>query len=94
MKDFIFNNLTIKGVAAEDNARLKSNDFFRNVLYPEGLEDCSGDARRFARAMIGKYDKLKGEKESEINFPVGFVFEFGRDYSITKVNGKFEVVKI
>jgi len=91
MMEFIFENLTIGGTSAEDDARLKSSDFFNNVLYPERLEDCDNGSRVFVRASVGKGFKLRANDKSKINFPVDFSFEFDRKYLI-RDNG--EVVRV
>lgn len=91
MTEFIFSNLTLKGQNVEDDARLKSRNFFENGLYSEGLTSFEDGKFIFVRGIIGKGMYLKATDRYKINFPVGFSFEFGRKYLISLVDGKFVV---
>lgn len=86
-REFLFGNLTFEGRRVEDEARLASEEFFGNIIYPGELSDCDGDARTFTRASVGKYIRLKASDQGKINFPVDFSFEFEREYLVNR-NGE------
>ena len=91
MTEFIFDNLTLKGQSVEDDARLKSRNFFENGLYLEGLTKFENGKLIFERGVVGKEMHLKADDRVKINFPVKFSFEFGREYLISFVEDKFVV---
>ena len=91
MTEFIFSNLTLRGQSVEDDARLKSRNFFENGLYSEGLTKFEDGKFVFGRGIIGKGIHLKATDEYKINFPVDFSFEFGRKYLIIFVDDEFAV---
>ncbi|MEA3248570.1 MAG: hypothetical protein U9Q73_02580 [Nanoarchaeota archaeon] len=91
MTEFIFSDLTLKGRSFEEEARLKSRDFFENGLYSESLTKFENGNLIFSRGIIGKGMYLKATDRYKINFPVGFSFEFGKKYLISLVDDKFVV---
>ncbi|MFH1238431.1 MAG: hypothetical protein ABIH79_02745 [archaeon] len=91
MKEFIFSNLTLKGKSFEEDARLKSKDFFENGLYLESLTKFENGKLIFGRGIIGKDMYLKATDKDRISFPVDFSFEFSKAYLINFKNGEFEV---
>lgn len=91
MTEFIFGDLTLKGQNVEDDARLKSRNFFENGLYSEGLTSFEDGKLVFTREIIGKETHLIAEDKVKINFPVKFLFEFGQKYLISLVDDGFIV---
>ena len=89
MKGFIFNDLTLNGKKA-DNLKFDEESFIGNVLYSK-VEKDSGKLK-IVRSKIGKSISLSAKNKLKVNFPVDFLFEFGREYLITKKDGKFKVV--
>jgi len=87
MKEFIFENLILDGEKIDAD----QSTFLENVLYSEGLGECSDNKRVFSRSEIGKMIRLRVPNKANINFPVDFVFEFKKEYSILKVNEKYVV---
>ncbi|MFH1521762.1 MAG: hypothetical protein ABIF18_02275 [archaeon] len=91
MKNFIFENLMWEGKKKNINFESdEGNTFLSYIVYPE-IEEDDDDEFVFVRNKIGKSISLSAEDKIEVNFPVDFLFEFEREYLISKKNGKFEV---
>jgi len=91
MTEFVLDNLIWNGVIMKDRHGFDSDAFYKNILYPaKGMKMSSGKLI-FSRAKIGKTFYLNAMNAENINFPVGFKFEFERKYIISKINGKFYV---
>ena len=89
MKKFIFEDLISGGrKIKEGDDKLK---FIENVVYLGKLSECDDGVRSFSRAEIGKFIRLRVTDDEEVNYPVDFSFEFGREYTITFKDGEFEV---
>lgn len=94
MTEFIFSNLTLKGQSIEDNARLRSRNFFENGLYSEGLTKFEDGTLSFGRVIIGKKIYLRATDRDKISFPVDFSFDFSQKYLISFYGEDFEVKKV
>lgn len=92
MKGFIFNYLIWEG--RKGDSGFDENSFITSIVYPEIIEGEGYDEFVFVRGKIGKSISLSAEDTIEVNFPVDFLFEFEREYLITKKDGKFEVSAI
>ncbi len=93
MTEFIFNDLTVNGADAEDNARANSGDFFKNTLYPSGKLNVKNGELYFSRGIVGKKINLVG-KPAKLNFPVNLTYNFEREYLIKFENNKYVVEKV
>ncbi len=92
MKSFILSDLIWQGKMM-GSVEFDKDSFFRNVLYSE-IEMKSGGSGglKFVRSKIGKSISLRaGNPDIKVNFPVDFLFEFEREYLISRKYGKFEV---
>jgi len=90
MKEFIFSDLIWDGKVMPDN--FNKDAFLENVLY--SFNEGSGGLV-FSRAKIGKGFVLSAVNSTKTNFVVDFLFEFEREYLVTKKSGDFilEVVE-
>lgn len=91
LNDFIFSGLVVSGGFDEDDARVKTKEFYDGALYPLNGLRMEGNTLFFKRGPIGKEIWLNADDQSKINFPVDFYFEYGREYRITFKDGKFLV---
>ena len=80
MSEFIFSDLVFNDRDFEDDARREGGSFLDVNLYSDVISE---DGKLvFNRSSMGKRVVLEASDESKINFPVGFVFEFERDYLV------------
>jgi hypothetical protein len=79
MREFIFSNLTLMGVEI-----IKESD--KETLLTEGLYSVREESGNLVlkRLRIGKRIFLKAAREEDVDFPVEFVFEFEREYLISR----------
>jgi len=92
--EFVFDDLTFEGREIESEAREQQDEFLKNTLYPISLSYMDVDKFNFGREKIGKKFVLVAEEVSEINFPIDFVFEYSKEYLISKAGDKYIVEAI
>jgi len=85
MTEFIFDGLIFNDRDFEDDARLLGREFLDANLYSD--VSYINDELVFSRNKMGKRVFLEAVDKSEINFPIGFVYEFARDYFISENDG-------
>jgi len=85
MSEFIFSDLFFNGRDYEDEARRDGREFLDVNLYSDFVDR---DGKLFfSRNIMGKRVSLTASDENKISFPVGFVFEFAREYTVTDNRG-------
>ena len=91
MTDFLFKDLFVGGIEIREQD--KNRNLLESVIYPESLMFIEDGDFVFGRAKIEKRSLLITKAKNK-DFPVYFEFEFNRKYSISKVNGVLEVIKL
>jgi len=77
--------LVFNGRDFEDDARREGRNFLDVNLYSDF--EYEGGKLVFSRNKMGKKISLTAQDKSKINFPVDFVYEFARYYSVSERNG-------
>lgn len=82
MREFIFTDLFWDGKLME--ASFDRDSFLKNVVYPEAESKIDSERLAFVRGKIGKSVELSAEGKDSTRFPVGFKFEFEKEYLINR----------
>jgi len=90
MKSFILKDLFFEGRNLEEGSFVEDS-FFENVLYSVDVE---GDSLVLTRNVVGKNFDLIAAKKTDVNFPVDVYFEYGAEYLIREIDGKFLVRRV
>jgi len=91
LKEILFEDLVVEA----GKSLPIPNNFISEGLYPRKNFKNSTEGLVLIRGDAVKEFRLKVEREGgpKINFPVNFVYEFGREYLINIENGEYTVEK-